>query len=227
MNKNVMEKPKFVEGGPRLKGREYDVVDNGDFRVLDLPKAGVRNFTVEGILGKRKDLETNGLLYENGSRPNKTAMPVGSSVSSMENGRNPGPCQIHPKLPKPVSELQETMYNPEVKQHKINGFILSQELKCHSPVSSVKVKDFGEASAIKRPHPDLECLNQILNVPKREELHGVDDDEQEWLYGQSGVKLLKQRAGYANSLVETPKVWNQALRIESADILAFPYVVPF
>ncbi|XP_010464349.1 PREDICTED: myb-like protein X [Camelina sativa] len=228
MNKNVLKKPKFVEGGPRLKGREHDVVDTRGFRESDHPNAGVKNLTAEGILGKRKDLQTNGLLYENGSRPNEIPTPVGSSMSSVENGRNSVACQTHQKLPKLVSELQETVSNPEVKEHKINGFIFSQEVKCHSPVSSGKVKESVEVSARKRPHPDLKYLDQLLNVPKREELPEVDDDEQDWLFGQSGVKLLKkQRADYTNSVVENPEVWNQALRIESADILALPYVVPF
>ncbi|XP_010450963.1 PREDICTED: myb-like protein X [Camelina sativa] len=225
MNKNVLKKPKFVEGGPRLKGREHDVVDTRDFRESDHPKAGVKNLTAEGILGKRKDLQTNGFLYENGSKPNEIPTPVGSSIASVENGRNSVACQTHPKL---VSELQEIVTNPEVKEQKINGFFFSQEVKCHSPVSSGKVKERVEVSARKRPHSDLKYLDQLLNVPKREELPEVDDDEQEWLFGQSGVRLLKkQRADYTNSVVENPEVWNQALRIESADILALPYVVPF
>lgn len=143
----------------------------------------------------------------------------------MENGRKLGASQTYSK---PVSELQGTVCNPEVKEHRINGFIYSQEPKSHPPVSTVKVKEISETSAKKRPHSDLKYLDQILNVPKREELHEVDDDQQEWLFGQSGLKLLKkQGADSATSLVETPQVWNQALRIESADIVALPYVVPF
>jgi hypothetical protein len=163
---------------------------------------------------------------ENGSTKNKIHKPVVSPISSVENGRKFGACQTHPKL---VSELHETVSNPEVKEHKINGFIYSQEPKSHPPVSSVKVKENDEASAKKRPHSDLKYLDKILNVPKREVLHEVDDVEQEWLFGQSGKLLKKQRADSAEStsLVENPQVWNQALRIESADIIALPYVVPF
>lgn len=225
IKKNGQEKPKFVEGGPRLE-REQDVVGTRDFRVQDFSTAGVKNLTAERILGKRKDLETNGLLYENGSTKNKIHKPVVSPISSVENGRKFGACQTHPKL---VSELHETVSNPEVKEHKINGFIYSQEPKSHPPVSSVKVKENDEASAKKRPHSDLKYLDKILNVPKREVLHEVDDVEQEWLFGQSGKLLKKQRADSAEStsLVENPQVWNQALRIESADIIALPYVVPF
>lgn len=63
VKKSVEEIPKLVEGGPRLKERELDFVDARNFGVQDLPRAGVKNLTTEGILGKRKYLETNGLLY--------------------------------------------------------------------------------------------------------------------------------------------------------------------
>ncbi|CAA7050916.1 unnamed protein product [Microthlaspi erraticum] len=210
INRTGQEKPKFVEGGPRLKEGEHDTVDTRNFRVKELSRASVKNLTTERIIGKRKDLETNGSLYENGSKPNKVQRPVASPISSVENGRKVGVC------------------NQVVKEHRVDGFIDSQEPKSRPPVSSVKGKENGEASAKKRPHSDLKYLDQILDVPKREELQEVDDDEKEWLFGQSGVKLLKkQRADSSTSLDETLQVWNKALRIESADIVALPYVVPF
>ncbi|KAF8050501.1 hypothetical protein N665_1956s0004 [Sinapis alba] len=192
-------KPKYVVGGSMLKERDVDT----------------RNF------GKRKNHETNGLFYENGSRLNKIHRPVASPVSSVENGSKLGACQTPPK---PVSELQDTVCNPE---HRINGFIDSEEHKSGPAISSVK--ENGEASAKKRPHSDLKYLDQILNVPKREELHEFDEsEEQEWLFGQSGVKLSKkQKKDSTTSLDETLQVWNQALRIESTDTVALPYVVPF
>ncbi|CAF2102750.1 hypothetical protein BRARA_E03221 [Brassica rapa] len=196
---NKEQKPKYVEGGSMLKERD---VDN-------------RN------IGKRKDHERNGFLYENGSRLNKIHKPVASPVSSVENGRNLGACQTPPK---PVTELQETVCNPEVNEHRVNGFIDSQEHKSHRSANSN-----GEASAKKRPHSDLKYLDQILNVPKREELHEFDvSEEQEWLLGQSSVRLSKKPKKVSTTLLdETLQVWNQALRIESADTVALPYVVPF
>ncbi|XP_022558422.1 glutamic acid-rich protein-like [Brassica napus] len=198
---NTEHKHKYVEGGSMLKERD---VDN-------------RN------IGKRKDHERNGFLYENGSRLNKIHRPVASPVSSVENGRNLGAYQTPPKL---VTELQETVCNPEVNEHRVNGFIDSQE---HKSLSSVEVKENGEASAKKRPHSDLKYLDQILSVPKREELHEFDgNEEQEWLFGQSGVSLSKRpKTDSTTSLDETLQVWSQALRIESTDTVALPYVVPF
>ncbi|KAL0744200.1 hypothetical protein Bca4012_085713 [Brassica carinata] len=197
-------KPKYVEGGSMLKERDVDT----------------RNF------GKRKDHETNGFFYENGSRPNKIQRPVASPVSSVENGSKLGACQTPPK---PVNELQGTLCNPEVKEHRVNGFTNAQEPKRLPTISSVEVKETGEASVKKRPHSDLKYLEEILNVPKREELHECgESEEQEWLFGQSGVKLSKkQKKDSTTSLDETLQVWNQSLRIESADTIALPYVVPF
>ncbi|KAF8094623.1 hypothetical protein N665_0358s0005 [Sinapis alba] len=214
------DKPKYVEGGARLKER---VVDTSNFRMQD--RASVKNLTSEGILGKQKNLDTNGFLYENGSRPKKIQRPVDSPVSSVENGIKLGACQTPLK---PVSELQETVRKGEAKEHRVNGFIKSQEPKSRPTISSVEVNENGEASAKKRPHSDLKYLEQILNVPKREELHEVDETEEEWLFGHSGMKLLKKpKTDSTTSLDESLQVWNQALSIESADILALPYVIPF
>lgn len=144
----------------------------------------------------------------------------------MENGRKLEGCQTPLK---PVTELQEAMRNPEAKEHRVNGFIKSQDPKSHPKITSVKAKENGEASAKKRPHSDLKYLDQILNVPEKEELHEVDEsEEQEWLFGQTGVKLSKKpKTDSTSSLDESLQVWNKALSIDSADIVALPYVVPF
>ncbi|KAJ4886034.1 hypothetical protein Rs2_25782 [Raphanus sativus] len=218
-------KPKDVEGGTKLKERD---VDTRNFRVQqNLSRESVKNLTSGGILGKRKDLETNGFLHENGSRPKKIQRPVASPVSSVENGRKLEACQTPLK---PVSALQEAMRNPEAKEQRVNGFIKSPEPKSHPKITSVKAKENGEASsAKKRPHSDLKYLDQILNVPEREELHEVDEsEEQEWLFGQSGMKLSKKPKTVSTiSSDDSLQVWNQSLSIESADIVALPYVVPF
>ncbi|CAH8343578.1 unnamed protein product [Eruca vesicaria subsp. sativa] len=219
VNKIGHDKPKYGEGWPRLK--DIDVVDTRNFRAHDS-----KNLTAEGVLGKRKDLETNGFLHENGSRPNKIQRPAASPVTSVENGRKLGACQT---LPKPVTELQGPVCNPVAKEHRINGFIGSQEPKSRPTTSSVKAKENSEASAKKRPHPDLKYLDLILNVPQREELHEVgENEEQEWLFGHSEKLLKKPKTDFTTaSLDESLQVWNQALRLESTDTVALPYVVPF
>ncbi|CAE6228864.1 unnamed protein product [Arabidopsis arenosa] len=218
INKNRQEKPKLI-GGPKLEKREKDSLP-------EVSRASVKNLITEGNLGKRKDHMTNGFLYENGTTPHKL-QKLSASVPSVENGRIIGAPRTPPM---PTSEVQGTTCKPQVKEVRINGFAVSGENHKVCPPSplaatmKVKVKENGEASA-KPPHPDLKYLNQILNVPTRELLLEVDDD-QEWLLGQSGIKLKKARTDPPDS-GESLEVWNQAFRIESADIAALPYVVPF
>ncbi|CAN6876609.1 hypothetical protein HID58_077030 [Brassica napus] len=222
INKSHQDKSKLIEG-PKLKERGKDSLDIRNGRPPDLSQASVKNLIAEGSLGKRMDLDTNGLLYENGTKPNKLQRHS-ASVSSVENGRTLGSHRS------PASEVQGTACKPEVKEAKVNGFVVSGEKEKVCSQSHVaaamkaKVKENGEASA-KPPHPDLKLLDQILSVPKRELFLEVDNDE-EWLYGQLGVKLKKARK-YSPDSGESLQVWNQAFRIESADILALPYVVPF
>ncbi|WZZ01490.1 hypothetical protein YC2023_073818 [Brassica napus] len=222
INKSPQDKSKLIEG-PKLKERGKDSLDIRNGRPPDLSQASVKNLIAEGSLGKRMDLDTNGLLSENGTKPNKLQRHS-ASVSSVENGRTLGSHRS------PASEVQGTACKPEVKEAKVNGFVVSGEKEkvcSQSHVAAamkVKVKENGEASA-KPPHPDLKYLDQILSVPKRELFLEVDNDE-EWLYGPLGVKLKKART-YSPDSGEALQVWNQAFRIESADILALPYVVPF
>lgn len=222
INKSHQDKSKLIEG-PKLKERGKDSLDIRNGRPPDLSQASVKNLIAEGSLGKRMDLDTNGLLSENGTKPNKLQRHS-ASVSSVENGRTLGSHRS------PASEVQGTACKPEVKEAKVNGFVVSGEKEkfcSQSHVAAamkVKVKENGEASA-RPPHPDLKYLDQILSVPKRELFLEVDNDE-EWLYGPLGVKLKKART-YSPDSGEALQVWNQAFRIESADILALPYVVPF
>ncbi|KAL0737859.1 hypothetical protein Bca4012_014069 [Brassica carinata] len=225
INKTHLEKPRLIEG-PKLNERGKDSLDIRNGRPPDNSRASVKNHIAEGSLGKRMDLDTNGLLYENGTKPNKLQRHS-ASVSPVENGRKLG---THRSPPVPASEVQGTTCKPEVKEVKINGFVASEEKEkvCSlSPLAAAmkaKVKENGEASP-KPPHPDLKYLDQILSVPTRELFLEVDNDE-EWLYVPLGVKLKKART-YSPDSGESMQVWNQAFKIESADILALPYVVPF
>ncbi|KAL9252487.1 hypothetical protein AKJ16_DCAP10209 [Drosera capensis] len=81
-----------------------------------------------------------------------------------------------------------------------------------------------KAEASKKPeHPDAKHLSQVLVVPKPAELS--EDNDQDWLFSRSS------RSGTMKTVnpgaQETPQVWAEAVRIESADIVALPYVIPF
>ncbi|KAF5783338.1 hypothetical protein HanRHA438_Chr11g0519251 [Helianthus annuus] len=73
----------------------------------------------------------------------------------------------------------------------------------------------------KPPHPDTRYLNQILSVPKPDQWCGLDD--QEW--------LLSSKAGPTSKKLSLDdlevQVWSEAKHIESVDICALPYVIPY
>ncbi|XP_076916651.1 uncharacterized protein LOC143576447 [Bidens hawaiensis] len=73
----------------------------------------------------------------------------------------------------------------------------------------------------KPPHPDTKYLTQILSVPKPDPWSGFDD--QEWLYSRKAGPASKKLP------VNEPEVqvWSEAKRIESVDVCALPYVIPY
>lgn len=111
------------------------------------------------------------------------------------------------------------------KEIKINGLIEDKKPDVCSKrpsISPVKVeKNVGKS--LKPPHPDSKYLSQILNIPSVE---WSDLDDQEWLLGSYDFQTNKVRSG-SSQVKETKKVWAEALRIESADITALPYVIPY
>lgn len=220
-------------------------------------KDGDRNSATEGILKKRKDLEANGFLHATDARPNKMPRPSphhstengrklepchtaiqftseGTDVRpiklprpsphpSVENGRKLEPCQTPILLTTgrqgPLSNLK--LNNKELK---VNGVIEPQPLPISSkksPSPSTKAEKIAEAST-KPPHPDSKYLSRVLSVPKMEEWSDFDD--QEWLCSSKDCSAEKKpKVGSA----ESPMVWADALQIESADICALPYVIPY
>ncbi|VFQ64630.1 unnamed protein product [Cuscuta campestris] len=78
-------------------------------------------------------------------------------------------------------------------------------------------------SSKKSPHPDTKYLSQILTVPKIEELIDCDDDDNEWLFGTKKPSVRKPGVGPNEEL----QVWSEARHLESADIYALPYVIPY
>ncbi|PKU76146.1 myb-like protein X [Dendrobium catenatum] len=99
------------------------------------------------------------------------------------------------------------------KDKRINGSAKSQQLPDGN----------GEVSS-KSPHPDSKYLDQIYAVPKMEPWSANDDVE--WLFNRCESSQQKPKR-QAVSEQSAPQVWAKALRIESADVLALPYVVPF
>ncbi|XP_068665573.1 uncharacterized protein [Aristolochia californica] len=208
-----------------------------------LPKSGEKSAVNEGKLKKRKEFEMNGFVHENDIQPNKLPRPSSSSHLPMENGRKLEASHI--RIPcasdrqgAPVGKKVETN-----KEHKINGVIenVSSSIGLRPPHTdarpssnnlkpplTVEACENSEVSPTKPPHPDMKYLSQIYSIPKMDEWIDCGDD-QEWLFG--GEKSFRQDTKVEDEVVETgiakPLVWAEAMQIESADICALPYVIPY
>ncbi|XP_021888933.1 splicing regulatory glutamine/lysine-rich protein 1 [Carica papaya] len=134
------------------------------------------------------------------------------------------------------------------KERKVNGMIEGQPLTVSSlkpPLATSTARAEGQSLSVsslkphamvtpktvqnaevpkKPPHPDLKYLNEILTVPKMEEWSDFDD--QEWLFRKSELQPRRQRMEYSE-VDETPKVWAESMQIDSVDIVALPYVIPY
>lgn len=154
-------------------------------------------------------------------------MPRPTSQPSIENGRKLEPCQTSILI---TSDRQGgTANNLKVENkdlHKLNGIIGNQPF----PVSSTKPLPVGSQAdqvadvSKKPPHPDSKYLSQVLSVPKMEEWSDFDD--QEWLFSNSMSKSERPKVGFSEG-DETALVWAEALQVDSADVCALPYVIPY
>ncbi|KAL3321573.1 hypothetical protein AABB24_039271 [Solanum stoloniferum] len=119
------------------------------------------------------------------------------------------------------------------KERRVNGTIKGQPLTMSKPKTLAQSKPKASsmspgadhiAEASKRPpHPDSKYLNQMLSVPKMDEWSGFDD--QEWLLGSKST--LVRKPDMCLDEVKDHQVWSEALQIDSADVFALPYVIPY
>ncbi|CAL5427136.1 unnamed protein product [Camellia sinensis] len=149
----------------------------------------------------------------------KVEVKVSSRPQILQNGRK---LESHPSAIEPASERQSADNSGKTdKEARVNGLKEAQQLNaCSSkPLSStpVRAKEKVEAS-VRLPHPDYKYLSQILSVPEVAELSDFDD--QDWLFSSDTKASSFEVDG-------TPQVWAEAFRIESADVTALPYVIPF
>ncbi|KAK3182781.1 hypothetical protein Dsin_030067 [Dipteronia sinensis] len=214
-NKDLL---KLDDNGPKFKESGKDFFNSGNIKPPDTIKMSSNSSVGDGSLGKRKELEINGILHDNGIRPNKLPRPVSSALPVMENGRKPA---IHFASEQGAADNHKV----DTKERKINGLMeVPQPSVCSTrPLSTiVQVSENGEAS-LKQPHPDSKYLNQILSLPKVEDWSDLDD--QEWLFSGNSLQSKKSKVG--SPRVDGTQVWAEALRIETDDLIALPYVIPY
>ncbi|XP_058005903.1 uncharacterized protein LOC110648889 isoform X2 [Hevea brasiliensis] len=218
----IKEKPKLKENVSKLKEGSRDSLDFRNIKSSESLKLSNVSPAAEGNLGKRKELEENGYLLDNGRRPNKFPRPLSSSFPAVENLRL-AKCQTAIQS----SEKQGLANNHivDIKEQKLNGLVAVQEPNlCSKKPSSIGVAANENSEISSKPHPDVKYLSQILSIPEMEEW--PDANDQEWLFSSSHL-LTKKPSGGSPGDDGTRQVWAEGLRIESADISALPYVIPY
>ncbi|CAL0324961.1 unnamed protein product [Lupinus luteus] len=193
---------------------------------------------------KRKDIESNGVPRANDNWPSKLPRPSPSHPFT-ENGRILEPCQVFNSHASDRPGVA-TSVKVDNKEHKINGFVkappppfaassnkaqvattptvAATQAPAKLPCPDTKsLNRLTEASA-KPPHPDTKYLSQVYSVPKMDTWSEFDD--QEWLFG-SNSSQERNPVVKSSEVGDTRQVWAEALHIETADIYALPYVIPY
>ncbi|XP_051127805.1 uncharacterized protein LOC127249156 [Andrographis paniculata] len=233
---------------------EDDARNNPDGAISNAgPCPGLFNNTAvhEAYIRKRKDMDTNGLMHDNEIRPHKIQKPAPAPAphQSVENGRKlkgyQTPCKLPPDKHVIHNNIQvdkrDQLANGIVEAHRPspskqnssaatfvgNHSVQASKLPPQDPKNLNKARKIpdlevliGEASK-RPPHPDSKYLSDALSVPKMEEWSEID--EQDWLFN---MKDPSSRASGDNNR-EDPCVWSEAVRLESVDVCALPYVIPY
>lgn len=214
---------------------------------MDLLKETNINAANEENIRKRKEY-TNGFLHESEIRPNKMQRPGPHQLT--ENGRKLEPFQTPTKsshdkhaLPNSVRvDNRERLMNGLIEAHKPSPpkpkpaatTVASNQIAeaskvprqdSHSANKALKVPNIEDlmAEASRRPpHPDSKYLVEVLTVPK---MDWSELDEQEWLFSKEGPAAKQRVESVGDS--EDQHVWSEAVHIESADVCALPYVIPY
>ncbi|KAL2923301.1 ATP-dependent RNA helicase DDX55 [Bienertia sinuspersici] len=192
--------------------------------------------TVNSNPRKRKDFGLNELV----TGPNiKMARTTASPHPFSENGRSLEPCQNSaasaPGITQPPMDTKvdrnlsfDDSQNPPMKikvdgkDCKINGTIANPFTQS-SREHTAKAERKSDAPAKPPPHPDTKYLDQVLSVPKLDELSDFED--QEWLFS-SNSSLTRKLEVESSGNDEIPQVWARAMWLEPVDVYALPYVIP-
>lgn len=229
----------------KISGRN-DLAGAACNRSVNVWKDAIGTALNEGSIRKRKDMDTNGFLHESEIRPNKVQMLAlhqstengrkleASSESSSDKHAVPNNIRLdhHGRLNNGIIEAKKpspSKPNPS----GINMFsdqIVVPPKTPHPDLSNAnealrmpKKKDHSAEASKRPPHPDSKYLSQILTVPTVGDWS--DDDDQEWLFSKKGPPNKPE----SEPVVETEElhVWSEAVHIESADVCALPYVIPY
>ncbi|KAL2486854.1 hypothetical protein Adt_31610 [Abeliophyllum distichum] len=247
--KEKSEHKKIEQDGSKDQNRN-EVIGVASNESTHLLKDLNSNAVNKGNIRKRKDLDSYGFLHESEVRPNKLLKEASHHLT--ENGRKLDSSRT-PNFP--ISDKQGISDNVQLgkKDQRVNGTIVAQQLSVSKPKPSTatiinnqiaeaskktpdpekyvskalsvpKVEDQIAEASMKPPHPDSKYLSVVLTVPKMEEWSEFDD--QDWLSSRKDPLSEKPEVGSVQ-INQERCVWSEAMHVESADVYALPYVIPY
>ncbi|XP_022146974.1 glutamic acid-rich protein-like isoform X2 [Momordica charantia] len=225
-NKRKTEKPEQKIGSlEKSKGcNEDDVTSSDSIITSQLLRDSHKPVARMGSLVKRKDFETNGILLAKDHKSINSSKFLSSSDLPRENHRMLKPCQSSVAA---ASNCQVTANTNGLKFDGKERESNDNAIEIPPALSSAESNQLIKLSKVhpKPPHPDLEHLSQVYWVPKMEEWSDFCD--QDWLYSSNASNLKKLKVHGFEMGTTTPHVWAEAVQIDSINICALPYVVPY
>ncbi|XP_074572453.1 uncharacterized protein LOC141828958 isoform X2 [Curcuma longa] len=197
--------------------REIGKINGGNLELLAsrMHKKG-SNTTHENR--KRKELGLNGFVPEFKSQPNKLRK---SSSHLEESGRiqNSSQSACSSMKPETINNIKSEKLPVCNKEHSVNGSKVTDRSSFDLKMPAFE-DDTGNQVSSRPPHPDSKYLDLIYSVPKVENL--PQEQDLSWLFNTS-CNCLKPKP----KADEIPEVWDKPIRIESADVIVMPYVIPY
>ncbi|CAO2179774.1 unnamed protein product [Urochloa humidicola] len=186
-------------------------------RVDKLKRLGFLNeqkFTSDNIK-KRKDFDANSSPHEHSMRMTKLLRAPTKDEEICRHSQ-----QITPYS---STELFDTNTRETGCCNPKDGYnnVITGSNYSEEDVASVSYSGYKRNKGyLKQTHPDTEYLNQLYSIPPAQDFsYHIDQD---WLFSQDreGLKTAAFEAA------ESDQVWSDAQLIDTADVLALPYVVP-
>ncbi|KAG6503803.1 uncharacterized protein LOC121984742 isoform X1 [Zingiber officinale] len=167
---------------------------------------------------KRKELGLNGFVPEFKSQSNKLRK---SSSHLEESGKieNSSQSACSSMKPETINNIKSGKLPVCNKEQSVNGSKVTDRSSFDLKIPTLDDDTENQVSS-RPPHPDSKYLDLIYSVPKVEYL--PQEEDLSWLFNTScDCSKPKPKAE------EIPEVWDKPIRIESADVIVMPYVIPY
>ncbi|XP_047070089.1 glutamic acid-rich protein-like [Lolium rigidum] len=205
--------------GHEQKRKELDVQGTKKNCIHEMESAHLNgNKFISDDVKKRKDLNTNNSLHEHGMRmtklPRTSANHLRVNGKALKHSQGTAPCSS--TLSAGTTPCEADMLQ-DIKECYNDGIAGSRYLEKHKSLVSSASYDSSEVY-LTPPHPDTKYLSQVYSIPAADDCSEYID--QDWLF--SGDLVHRKSTEAAEPL----QVWAEAQPMDSADVVAMPYIVP-